>query len=198
MSSAARPSPPRISPEAFLSWPGDGTADRHPLFDGEIRAMSPARPVHGRIQSRLVWCIERRLIETSSRCIVLTKPPVVPKTGARHNLRVPHLAVTCTPLLAGQRVVADPVLLIEILSPGNEAQTRQNVRAYTTIPSVLEILVVQSVRIGAERLRRDAVGAWPDDPQIIGTDDLLHLDSIDLTCPLREIDAGTFLATGAA
>jgi hypothetical protein len=33
-------------------------------------------------------------------------------------------------------MVADPVRLAEILSPGNEAETWRNVWAYTTIPTV--------------------------------------------------------------
>ena len=34
------------------------------------------------------------------------------------------------------RALADPVLLVEILSPSNQAESRANVWAYTTIPSV--------------------------------------------------------------
>ena len=50
---------------------------------------------------------------------------------------------------------SDPVLLVEILSPSNRAETWTNVWAYTTIPSVREILVLHSLRIRAELLRRD-------------------------------------------
>ena len=61
-------------------------------------------------------------------------------------------------------MVPDPVLLIEILSPSNEAQTRANIWAYTTIPSVREILAVHSTRIEAELLRRNPDGSWPEEP----------------------------------
>ena len=36
------------------------------------------------------------------------------------------------------RSLADPLLLVEILSPSNEAKTRVNEWAYATIPSVRE------------------------------------------------------------
>jgi hypothetical protein len=44
---------------------------------------------------------------------------------------------------------ADPVPLIEIQSPGNQAQTWSNVWAYTSITSVMEILVLHSMRVTA-------------------------------------------------
>ena len=50
-------------------------------------------------------------------------------------------------------MVSEPVLLVAILSPSNEAETRANIWAYTTIPSVQELLIVHSTRIEAELLR---------------------------------------------
>jgi hypothetical protein len=51
-------------------------------------------------------------------------------------------------------VLTDPVLLIEILSPRNQAKTWTNVWAYTSIPSVREILILRGDRVAAELLRR--------------------------------------------
>ena len=42
--------------------------------------------------------------------------------------------------------MADPILLIELLSPGNAKDTRDNVWAYTTISSVREIVIVHTAR----------------------------------------------------
>ena len=82
--------------------------------------------------------------------------------------------------------MTDPVLLIEILSPSNAAKTRANVWAYLTIPSVQEVLVLSSVEIAAEVMRRDAEGAWPADPTVIGAEGTLRLDSIGYQGRLRE------------
>jgi Uma2 family endonuclease len=46
-------------------------------------------------------------------------------------------------------MVADPVLVIEIPSPSNEVETWANIWAYTTIPTVTEILIVSSTKIEA-------------------------------------------------
>jgi hypothetical protein len=75
-------------------------------------------------------------------------------------------------------MMPEPLLLIEILSVSSEAETRSNIWAYTTIPSVTEILAVRSTRIEADLLRRDGDGNWPKEPEVIGPDGTLTLRSI--------------------
>ncbi len=193
MTIAHRQLPPRMTVADFLDWPGDGTGKGFQLVDGEPRAMAPASATHGIIQAALAQVIGQRLAETGSRCIVATEPAVVPRVRATANMRVPDLGVTCTRIEAGQIELPDPVLLIEILSPGNEADTRDNVWAYATIPSVQEILVVHSTRMTAELLRRRADRSWPEEPEEIAANGTLRLEAIDLTCPLAELYARTHL-----
>jgi hypothetical protein len=66
-------------------------------------------------------------------------------------------------MVAVRKQAPTRMTLTEFLSPGNGAQTRANIWAYTTIPSVREILAVNSTRIEAELLRRNADGTWPED-----------------------------------
>ena len=110
------------------------------------------------------------------------------------NLRVPDLGVTRTADAPGQQTLPDPIALIEVLSPGNAADTWDNVWAYTTIPSVREIAVVHSTRVLAEVLRRGADGHWPAEPEAIGGEDMLRLESIGVAFALREAYAQTHLA----
>jgi Uma2 family endonuclease len=106
---------------------------------------------------------------------------------------VPDLGVTCTPDAPGQQTLPDPILLIEILSPGNASDTWDNVWSYTTIPSVREIVVVHSTRIFAEVLRRDTEGNWPEEPENVEAGGELRLASIDFACPLTDAYAQTHL-----
>ena len=101
-------------------------------------------------------------------------------------MRIPDIAVDCEPPRDDARLVRDPTLLIEILSPGNERLTRANVWAYRDLPSVREILLLYSWKIGGELLRRDADGTWPAEAVILGVGDRLHLDSIGLDVPLAD------------
>ena len=63
-----------------------------------------------------------------------------------------------------------------------------------TIPSVREIVVVHSTRVLAGVLRRGVDGYWPEEPEQIGADAMLRLESIGVAFPLREAYAQTHLA----
>jgi Uma2 family endonuclease len=118
---------------------------------------------------------------------------VIPRVQSETNVRIPDLAVTCSGYDAEENALVDPVLLIEILSPSNQAETWANVWAYTTIPSVQEILVLKTASIGAELLRRNLDGSWPSQPLSIETGELT-LESIGFGIPLAAAYRTTRLA----
>ncbi len=106
----------RMSVRDFLAWePGDGL--RYELVDGEPRAMAPAGTIHGFLQNELGSLIRNHLRDRRGNCEVVANPGVIPQLLSAHNVRVPDLGVTCSPLVPGQATLPDPVLLIEILSP---------------------------------------------------------------------------------
>ena len=175
----------RMSIRDFLDWEsGDGL--RYELVDGEPRAMAPASNAHGLLQSELSRRIGNHLLEHRAGCKVVIEPGVIPRLMSAHNFRVPDLGVTCSPIPLGQTVMPEPVLLIEILSPCNQAKTWSNVWAYTSIPSVQEILVLETTQIAADLLRRSPDGAWPEQTAEVrnGT---LTLASIGLEIPLDQL-----------
>jgi Uma2 family endonuclease len=180
-----------VTAEAFLQQYEGARAE---LIDGEVRAMSPGSTTHARLQARFGLLIGNHLEAKKSKCWVGTEPAIRPRAGARHNIRVPDLGVTCVADRPTEAVMADPILLIEILSPGNTKDTRDNVWAYTTIPSVQEILVVHSTVVRAELLRRADNGDWPEDPDIIEAGGTIVLASIGATFAIADAYAGTHLA----
>jgi Uma2 family endonuclease len=170
--------PARMTVDEFVVWDsGDRSGRLWQLVDGEPIAMAPGSVNHGAIQGEIGRLLGNHLREARPGCRVIVTPGVVPHLNANRNFRVPDLGVTCSPPSADM-MVADPVLLVEILSPSNEAETWRNVWAYTTIPSVGEILTVRSTRIEAELLRRLPDGTWPKEPQILRAGDDLTLTSI--------------------
>jgi Uma2 family endonuclease len=178
----------------FLAWPGDGSGRRYQLVDGEPRAMAPASPTHGIVQANAARLLGNHLIAAGTGCYVVTEPGIVPRLGAQRNLRVPDLAVTCIADDPAHRWLPDPILVVEVLSPSNEAETRENVWAFASLPSVREILLLHSTGIEAELLRRAPDASWPEQPRSIGATDALELDSIGFRCCLAELYAGTHLA----
>ncbi len=162
----------------FQSWQPDRQPDnRWQLVDGVPVCMAPASDNHGRIQAEAAFLLTGHLRSSRPECNVVVAPGVIPRINAIANQRVPDLGVTCAPATGSQSII-DPVVLIEILSPSNASITRDNVWAYTTIPSVIEILLLGSTTIAAELLRRDPTGAWPEDPILIGPQDDVTLTSI--------------------
>jgi hypothetical protein len=63
--------------------------------------------------------------------MTLANPGIVPHLMSAHNFRVADLAVTGARLMPGQMALPEPLLVIEILSPSNRAETWSNVWAYT-------------------------------------------------------------------
>src|SRR5215470_18857753 len=153
--------PPTMTVAEFLDWPGDGSGRKFELVDGELRAMSPASRAHGAIQMTLGRLIGNALVDAGSRYEVIGTPGVITGIRPHINIRIPDLGISGTADAPGQRALPDPIVLIEVLSPSNASDTWDNVWAYTTIPSVHEIVVVHSTRVLAELLRRGTDGRWP-------------------------------------
>lgn len=179
--------PLRMTVQEFLNWDSsDGL--RYELVDGIPRAMAPAKPAHGLLQAEVAAVIRNHLRERRKNCDVLVEAGVVPQLLSGHNVRVPDLAVTCAPVSANQSLLSEPVLVIEILSLSNQADTWNNVWAYTTIPSIQEILILRSDRVAAELLRRHPNNAWPDEPVSLTTG-TLTFESIGFETPLADLYA---------
>jgi Uma2 family endonuclease len=196
MTALPKPSPPphRMTVAEFLDWRGGDGGQAYELVDGEPYAMSPASITHGTLQMTLGRMIDVHLIQAGGRCRVVVNPGVTPRLQADTNFRVPDLGVTCHGDEPGLYTLVDPVLLIEVLSPSNEAETWRNVWAYATVPSVSEILLVHSTAVKVQLLRRQADGGWPARPETIEVDGDLTLASIGFSCALGGIYARTRLA----
>ncbi len=179
--------PTRMTVDEFLYWDADDeTGRRWQLVDGEPVLMAPAAEVHGAIQAELAGLLRDHLLAANSPYRVIIAPGIVPRIRANENFRVPDLGVTCAPPSQGI-MVPDPVLLVEILSPGNEGKTRSNVWTYTTIPSVREILAIRSTRMEVEVLRRGADGNWPEAPAIVRPPEVLELTSLGFATPVADV-----------
>lgn len=176
----------------FLRWSRTAPG-RWQLFDGEPRAMAPPSTLHGYLQATLCFLIGVHLRDSRLPFKVFVNPGVIPAAMSAQNMRVPDLAVAAAHVVTFEAALSDPLIAVEILSPSNSADTWANVWAYTTIPSVREIVVLKTDVIGAEWLRRAPDAAWPDRPTLL-TEGALTLASIGFSVDLADIYAGTSLA----
>jgi len=177
----------------FLAWPGDESGRRYQLVDGEVQEMSPANVIHGVIQANLSWLCINMVRIAPIPLQVVTEGAIIPALNAEDNVRVPDLVVGPQDDVSGGQVVNAPILIVEILSQSNRRQTRDNVRAYATLSSVQEIVVVHTTKILVEIHRRDETGAWLAKPEYVKPEQDFRLGTIGLRCAVEEIYARTWL-----
>jgi Uma2 family endonuclease len=187
--------PQRMTLAEFLEW-DDGTDRRYQLFDGVPVMMAPAAEAHGELALSLGAEIRSRL---KRPCRVISEAGItVPNRSDTYY--VADLAVTCVPREPGRRIVAEPVLIVEVLSPSTEPIDHlRKLADYRTLPSVQEILIVFPDERRVEIRRRTADGWRVED--LIGRAEMrlgccgapITLDAVyrDLAPGPAGIEAGT-------
>ena len=181
---------PLVTVDEFLAMPFDGDA-RHELVDGEIIAQAHPSPAHSIVQGALTRYIGNALADRNRRtgmsCVVLPEAGIRPHFDPTHNYRVADLAVTCEPFDPDIPYTTAPILLVEILSPTEEKAQRAKLHAYAAMPSVREILFLDSRAVRAELHRRDAGNLWPAAPDVLEGTAILRLDTAGLEIPLADL-----------
>ena len=90
---------------------------------------------------------------------------------------------------ADERLIKDPILIVEVLSPSTSAFDRQSkVADYRQIPSVQEILLIDSQTMFAEILRRDG-DRWTTEI-VQGPAAVLSLGSVPLGIRMSDLYEG--------
>jgi Uma2 family endonuclease len=191
--SAARKKPAMMTVAEFLEWPGDGTGRWYDLVDGVPRAHAAPSDLHGRMHATVSFLLTAHIRQHFPGCSVVIGGGVRPKLRANWNYRVPDITITCDKNAKRQHDVPDPVIIVELLSPSNKADTWDNVRNYTTVPSVAEIVIIDTTRVYADVLVRDALGHWPDDALELTAGGIIRFPSINFDLPLDDAYRGTYL-----
>jgi Uma2 family endonuclease len=175
-----------MSVAEFLRWE-DGTDTRYELVAGFPMAMAPPARAHGILCARLAGAIDAGL-RPRRPCAAQTEAGIA-RPDRDDSYYVADIAVTCRPYERGEQLVRDPVLIVEILSPGTERHDRlTKVPVYRGIDSVREILLIDSESIYAEVLRREG-DRWIT-ALVRGQDAVLRLASTDLSVAMAELYDG--------
>jgi Uma2 family endonuclease len=172
--------------EFFDSCPND---ERHyQLIGGVIVAMAPPAIPHQIIAANLTIEIGLAVRRNRPGCTTRSQAGIAPQGVLGRNHFETDITVTCEP--GGYRgIAAEPLLIVEILSPSTERDDHfVKLPQYQAIPSLREILYVESERVAATIYRR--VGEGWDAIEISGPDARLHLATIGLDMPLGAIYRG--------
>lgn len=160
---------------------------RHEYIAGEIFAMTGASIRHNVIAGNLFAELRTHLKGTPCRALI---------EGVKLRLRkeqsyfYPDVMVTCEDRLqeldSQQQIVEAPLVVIEILSPTTEAtDRREKLRAYRTLPSLKEYLLVSQEQAQVEIYRRRGDIGW--DIITYEPGDTVEIASLELQLGMDEI-----------
>ncbi len=125
----------------FLGWASE-QPERWELFDGIPTAMSPERVIHGDTKYRAARVFDVAIARAGLPCrFVLDSAAVRIDTK---NTYQPDVLVYCGDPLADDALeVPSPVIVVEVLSPGNAmTDLRDKLRGYFRVASVQHYLIV--------------------------------------------------------
>jgi Uma2 family endonuclease len=176
-----------LSVEEFLDCcPND---QRHyQLIDGVIVAMAPPAIPHQIIAGNLAFELGAALRANHPNCTVRSQAGIAPQGLSGRNHFETDITVTCEP--GGYKgIAAEPVLIVEIQSPSTEREDHFiKLPHYQSLPSLREILYVESQLVAATLYRRDGEDWQTID--LAGGDARLQLETIGLDLPLSTLYRG--------
>jgi Uma2 family endonuclease len=172
----------RMTVAEFLDW-DDGTDTRYELIDGRPVAMAPVAASHSIIAVNLGFELKSRL---KAPCYAGSEAGI--KRPDRDDMFYEaDIVVSCTPVGTGTKVIPNPVVVIEVLSPSTVEHDRgRKAYDYSQIESVQEIVLVSSEQRHVVVWRRRGT-KWEIE-HLIG-DAALELEAVGVTIPSAAIYA---------
>jgi len=132
---------PRMSVDEFLTW-AEGRPGRYELFRGEVFAMSPEGLGHIKVKYDIHLALRTAIRQRKLRCHAVGDGATV--RIDQETAYEPDALVYCgEPLPPSDRVVPEPVIIIEVLSPSSpRIDMAQKLAGYFRLPSVAHYLIV--------------------------------------------------------
>jgi Uma2 family endonuclease len=155
----SNPARARMTSDEFIAWAMEQPeTERYELVAGEIFAMAPERATHVRTKYRVARLLDDAIVRAGLRCEMLIDGMSV-QVDADTNY-VPDVLVRCGVPVAGDTLsVADPLILVEVLSPSTVGvDTGMKLADYFRIPSVRHYLIVRAETRTVIHHARDAAG----------------------------------------
>lgn len=168
-----------LSAEQFLAWDADQSL-RHEFVRGAIFAMAGAEERHVTATGNVYVALRTHLRGTPCRTFMIDMKL---RVEAADCYFYPDVMVTCSAADATDPLVKrEPVLVVEVLSPGTAAYDRGDKFAdYRALPSLAEYLLVDVDKRRCDLYRKGADGLWVLHPT--QGEQPLVLASLDLTVP---------------
>jgi Uma2 family endonuclease len=162
--------------EDFLVW--DATqSQRHEFVAGEVFAMAGAGEAQTTTAGNIYMALRQHLAGTPCRTFMADMKLRVEAADAYFY---PDVFVTCSATDAADPMIKrEPVLVVEVLSPTTAGFDRgDKFAAYRTLPTLRELLLIDTETRRSDLYRLGADGLWVLHPT--GPHDALRLASVEL------------------
>lgn len=160
---------------------------RHEYVAGHIYAKAGAGKAHNTIAGNLFSRLRNHLRGSPCRSFIANMKVRVVKADAYYY---PDVVVTCserdTAADAPRDYLTAPTLIVEVLSPSTETvDRREKMRAYASLESLREYLLVDSGSQAVELYRKLPGGGW--DQWIPAPGEAVALDSVGLSLDFSDL-----------
>ena len=155
--SLARSKTEYVSREEYRRWCDAQPRGRYERHDGEIVAMAAEQAAHLRMKGNVYVALRRAVAAAGVPCQVLPDGATVATGDSDYE---PDSTVNCgQPMADKDIVVPNPVVVVEVLSPGTAAvDTGAKLIGYFRVPSIMHYLIVHPVERSVIHHRRVADG----------------------------------------
>lgn len=163
MLASRTPNLPKMTPEEFFAW-HERQEEKYELIDGypvlkfkrdPVTGMAGGTAAHGLIMLNAGAALRAQL--RGKRCRPLPSDVAVKIPSGKH--RYPDLSIDCGPLDRQAQACAEPVLVLEVLSP-TTTWKEQNAKLadYQSVPTLRYIVLVEQARRYAQIWTRRSSG----------------------------------------
>ncbi len=170
-------------------WVAEDAADvRHEYRDGILYAMAGGSTQHVWITGNVFGSLHNALKDRPCR---VASSDMRVYAASLQSVMYPDVVVACEPIqmasATGNATITNPTLIVEVLSPSTERKDRGwKFKAYQTIPSFQQYVLVSQTAPFVELFTRSAEGFWMY-KFFDGLEAEAELSSIGVSLPLSEI-----------
>jgi Uma2 family endonuclease len=171
--------------EEFFAWAE--AQDLRYEFDGvQPVAMTGGTVNHGIVRSNLGGALYVRL--RGGRCQPLGPDNGIATVGT--TVRYPDALITCSKQEGASRLVVEPVVVFEVISPSTRRMDQfVKVREYAAVPSIRRYVLVESSSMDVTVMERNEPGV----PWVISTlteVDILRIPEVGIEIPVLDLYEG--------
>lgn len=164
---------------------------KHEYVDGQVYAMAGSSDRHNLLAGNIFVRLHAQV--SGGPCQVFMADMKVRVAPTVYYY--PDVVVACDPPGANAYLRAEPILLVEVISPSTERIDRhEKLAAYQAMPSLREYVLLAQDRMQVELYRRQANGEWHW-AVYAEPDESIQLEAVDLNLTVADIYRNVQLPT---